>query len=343
MCAHAARGSIALIALSAACSVEVAGAGPAVSLVDANAEPTGPVGSGKPPQDAELPALDGGAIQHDASYGPTLDAQPAVDPGCVLDGRYALHVSFDVSWVGSEFLNVIPVINPGQGELGFVVLVEMHETPAGLDARFRTCASAVPEFVSSLNEHYLARIDNAVWDSPSMPVFSAVLENSCDLPGCSVSGEPLVALIGAALSAPDAPWPTDPAGGSWPDHDADGEPGVAAYMAGPDQGSYMYPPVDIFGRRVRDLMLGLRVVVGMNGTLESCDELRGETPNSAIQTRAVNCQASTRPARCSASELSFLNDNLPVWTVRQGRFRALRLPPGAECKEARAMFARDLP
>ncbi|HEX6241683.1 MAG TPA: hypothetical protein VFZ61_12335, partial [Polyangiales bacterium] len=273
-----------------------------------------------------------------------VDAAPEAAQGCLLDGRFALKVMLDVTWVGTEFLNVIPVINEGQGELSFVVLVEMHETPAGVDSHFRACSVSVPEFTSSLGERYQARFKDSIWDSPFMPVFSGVMQLSCHDPGCRIGGDPLVALIGAALPSPNTAWPSNPAGGTWPDHDGDGEPGIAGYMLGPEDGNYAYPPVDlIFGRRVRDLMLGLRAVVGVQGSLDSCNELHGETPGSTIQTRAMGCLTATRPPRCSASELTFLNDNLPVWTVRQGRFQAVRLEPGAECKDARQQFAGKQP
>ena len=92
-----------------------------------------------------------------------------------------------------------------------------------------------------------------------------------------------------------------------------------------------------------DLMLGLRAVIGVKGALDSCDEMRGETPDSTIHTRALGCLTASRPPRCSAPELSFLNDNLPVWTVRKGRFQAVRLGPEAECKDARKLFAVKAP
>ena len=295
------------------------------------------------PHDSGGNGIDATLLGDAAVVSPLGDAMLPGTRGCNLEGRFALRVAFDVAWVGTEFLNVIPIIKEGEGELSFVVLAELHDGPAGFDASFRNCAVTVPEFVSSLSEHYQARFDNAVWDSASMPVFSGHLQLACNEPGCSFTGDPLVALIGAALSPPTAKWPTEPGGATWPDHDGDGEPGIATYMLGPSDGAYDYPPVDLFGRRVRDLMLGLRVVVGMEGALDSCDEFSGATPNSTIHTRAASCLTSTRPFRCSASELSFLNDNLPVWTVRQGRFQAKRLDPTAECKEARQAFARNLP
>lgn len=327
--------------LASACAVEIAGTGPLnVAIVDGGAAFVPGGGSG---HDGGGGLVDAGQSSDGASVVP-IDATLPQTRGCTMEGRFALRVDFDVAWVGTEFLNVIPVVEKGEGELSFVVLVELTKGPDGLDARYRNCSATVPEFVSSVGEHYQARFKDLVWDSPKMPIFDGQLQLDCNEPGCHFTGDPLVALIGAALPQPMGPWPTSPAGASWPDHDGDGEPGIAAYMAGPSEGDFSYPPVDLFfSRRVRELMLGLRVVVGIDGTMESCDELRGVTPASSIHTRAANCLTSTWPYRCSSSELSFLNDNLPVWTVRQGRFQAKRLDSAAECQEARQAFPRNLP
>jgi hypothetical protein len=292
-----------------------------------------------------LPGTDAGQEVHgDAELPmPSVDggAQPA---GCVLDGRYAVKVTFEVTWVGTEFV-IVPIVEEGAGELSFAVLMELQTTPLGLEAHFKTCAASVPEFVAQISrERYQARIDNAAWDSASMPVFHNVLKASCLEPGCTLKGDPLVALIGAQLPQPTAAWPTRPADGQWPDHDGDGQPGVATSMLGANDGAYAYPPVDIFlVRRVRDLMLGMRVTLGIDGVLDSCDELHGAAPQGSIQTRAVGCQSVTRPTACTTSELSFLNDNLPVWTVGKGQFQAKRVAAKAECKDVRRVFQAGAP
>ncbi|HKO93460.1 MAG TPA: hypothetical protein VJU61_20040, partial [Polyangiaceae bacterium] len=239
--------------IASGCAVELAGTGPqSVAVLDAGGVP-GLTGTNVPPFPDAGSAFDASEPHDGASGQVIIDATLPHDRGCNLDGRFALRVAFDVNWVGTEFLNVIPVIKEGEGQLSFVVLMELQHGPTAIDARFRNCSVTVPEFVSSLGEHYQARFDNAVWDSASMPVFKGQMQLACDKPGCRFSGDPLVALIGAALSSPDAAWPTSPSGATWPDHDGDGEPGVAAFMLGPTDGNYDYPPVDIFGRRVRDL------------------------------------------------------------------------------------------
>lgn len=334
---------VALAALPA-CSVELGGTGPVAT--NDSAFP-GTTGGGDPRPVPEDPSVGHPHSDAGSSFSDPPDADlPAshgdagtLPSGCALDGRYAVKVSFDVTWFGTEFV-IVPIVEEGAGVLSFAVLMELETTPQGLQAHFKTCAASVPEFVATITrEHYQARFDTATWDSTTMPVFHGLFKTSCLEPGCAVTGDPIYALIGSQLPQPTAAWPTTPAAGQWPDHDSDGQPGVAAHMLGASDGSYAYPPVDIFSvRRVRDLMLGMRVTLGLDGMLDSCDELHGSTPQGSIQTRAVGCQAVTRPFPCTASELSFLNDNLPVWTVGKGQFQAKRVAPEADCKDVRRLF-----
>jgi hypothetical protein len=278
---------------------------------------------------------------HDA--GPIAPvAEAANAPGCMLGGRYALRVVFEVAWIGTQFASIVPIISNGEGELSFDVLLELSARRDGLDGRFRACAAEVPEFVATLSgERYQANFADAVWDSATMPSFAISLRTECSEPGCRVGGASLYTLLGAELPAAGAAWPLDVSMGAWPDHDGDGLPGIAVTMRGRESGPYAYPPLDLLSlRRVQDLSLGLRVIVGLDGTLESCDALHGVTREGSVETRAVACRATSAPAECAPRELAFLNQNLPAWTIRQGSFQAKRLPIDADCQAARDAFAR---
>jgi hypothetical protein len=353
------------------CSLEVAGNGPGSRTLEAGTSGVEGEGQGQghgattdaqspvetspdaswPPVDAgrERDARVGGGGESDARVetdakvpdaGSEEDASSST--ACDLEGRFALRFVFNVTWVGTEFLSIVPVIEAGQGELSFLVLMELTSTAAGFDAAFRTCSSDVPGIS---REHYQARIEDDVWDSREMPLFSSELAAACLEPGCGVVGEPLHALVGAALPSLGASWPLQPEAGEWPDHDGNREPGIATHMLGPSDGTYAYPPLDLLSvRRLRELALGLRVIVGFDGTLDSCDLLSGKTTQgSSIETRAVGCTATSTPLKCTDDELDFLNNNLPVWTARQGSFEARRLAPDAECAEARSVFAQPRP
>lgn len=354
----------ALCVLANACSLELPSTGPELS-------PTrGAVGVPEPGttviekgQDAGLADAQAGAmatIERDAgavsSTGVPIDAAldasesdaGAVRPArCVLDGRYALRVAFDVTWVGTEFASIVPIIDRGDGELSFTVLMELSTNGDTLSSQMRTCSSDVPEFVATLSrERYQAQFAEAVWDAPGMPTFAAPLRTECGKPGCALRGEVFHALIGAALPSPDAAWPREASAGSWPDHDGDGAEGIAVTMLGPERGqsSYAYPPLDLLSfRRVQSLGLGLRVSVGLDGVLESCDGFKGDTVDGRVETRAVNCRAQATSVQntssaCEANELRFLNENLPVWSVSEGRFEAKRLAADADCKAVRKAF-----
>ncbi len=366
---------VAAIGLLAACSLEVRGTGAPASIgggdgvvsepgtvVIENGQPTNGRGS-EPAQERDAQSDEASATAdrdagaeasepRDASVdtstttdtGTSTPGQDAGrEPACALEGKYALRVALDVNWVGTEFVGIVPIIDPGEGELSFTVLMELSSKQDKLTSSFRTCASDVPEFVAAISrERYQAHFADEVWDAPKMPTYSVQVNPSCREPGCQLSFTPLNALIGAQLSSPTAPWPERPSGGEWPDHDGDGAPGIAVEMldgGGRGQGSYALPPLDLLSlRRVRSIGLGLRVIVGLDGKLESCDAMRGPTRESSVETRAASCEAQPGNQECTSAELSFLNENLPVWTVREGTFEAKRLAPDADCQAVRRAF-----
>jgi hypothetical protein len=319
-----------------ACSLELPGSGPvnsATAELDGGSRSAGGSlsgGSSGSGRDGES------ATQPDAALGEP-DAAAA---SCSMDGRYAVEVRFEVSWVGTQFASIVPVISPGEGELSFVVIGELREGATATELSFRACQASVPQFVSTLpQEHYAVRFSDTVWDNPGMPVYHGEATR-CREPGCTFQSTPIHALIGSALSDPLASWPTSASAGQWPDHDGDGRPGVAAFMLGPNAGgSIEYPPVDLFGiRRVQKLDLGMRVNLTLDGKREGCDKISGDVQDGSIDTRALDCVAVSRPMRCTSDELRFLDDNLPAWTVRQGTFRGTRVSDDAECEDVRQLF-----
>lgn len=337
---------LSICVLANACSLELPSSGE-LTTFDGNstAQDAGARAVNEP--EAQQPAREA-EPEHSVEREPARDAGPVIadaanaePPGCTLSGRYAARVVFEVSWVGTEFASIVPIISDGKGALSFDVLMELNAHGDVLDGRVRTCASEVPEFVATISgERYQAHFSEATWDAMTMPTFAITLRSACRTPGCSITGEPLYALIGAELAAPDAPWPMDASQGSWPDHDGDGLPGIAVAMRGRADGPYAYPPLDLVSyHRVQDLSLGLRVIMGLDGVLEGCDALRGTTREGSVETRAVACRANGSSA-CEARELAFLNQNLPVWSVRQGSFQAKRVASDADCRVARAAFAR---
>jgi hypothetical protein len=320
-----------------ACSLEIPGSGPSLGATADFDGGSRPVGNGFGEDGSSNSDRDGSsASQPDGAYGEP-DAGPV---GCPIDGRYGVEVTFDVSWVGTQFASIVPIISPGEGKLSFVVIGDLREGTNATELSFRACQASVPEFVSTLpQEHYAVRFSNAVWDNPGMPIYHGQ-STRCREPGCTFQSTPIHALIGSALSDPLASWPTSASAGQWPDHDGDGRPGVAAFMLGPNAGgSIEYPPVDLFGlRRVQKLDLGMRVNLTLDGKRDSCDKISGQIQDGSLETRGLDCVATSRPMRCTSDELRFLDDNLPAWTVRQGTFRGMRLGENAECEDVRQLF-----
>lgn len=328
--------------LAALLFVAAAGAGCSVSL-EGNGQ-TQENGSGELPERPGDGRFDAGSEPSLPDATVATDAAP--DSGCNVDGRYAIRIAFDVKWAGTSFAGIVPVISPGQGELSFIVLVDISRDSGKPLAVAQACGAKVPDFESSLSERYSARFREALWESSMMPRFELEPSYGCFEPGCEFATSPIFALLGAQLAAPSAVWPARAAGGGWPDHDNDGRPGITVNMAGAGevdaQGrSYAHPPVAItalFTRRVNQLMLGLRIGLTLRGELVGCDALAGDAPMGSIDTRAIECIADDFPMACNADELKFLDDNLPVWTVRGGSFRGVRVDKTASCAAARAAF-----
>lgn len=322
------RASAVAVVLLAGCSVTLEGNG------------EGP--SGAPPAQPE-PGPDAALPLRDASLAITADGE--AESGCDIDGRYAIRVAFDVKWNGTTYAGFVPIISPGNGELSFIVLADISRAAGKSQAVAQACAAQVPDFVSSLpQESYSAQFPEVMWNSSSMPRFQLVTHYACFEPGCGFKTDPIFAQLGSQLAAPSAVWPMRAAGGGWPDHDNDSKPGITLKMRGPDQTNaqgqaYAYPPVTpLLVRRVSELQLGLRIGVTLSGELDGCDALEGNAPMGSIDTRAIDCVAEGNPRACSDDELTFLDDNLPVWTVRGGSFRGIRVAQTADCAAARAAF-----
>lgn len=323
----------ALLIACAGCSVEVPGSGPVL---------TGP-GVGLSGEDGGLPPYgpyDGAVIPgypYDASVSASDGGSRDAASGCAIDGRYAVEVEFDVSWVGTQFAGIVPVISPGEGKLSFIVVGEFRAAGTSTEFAFRNCQASVPEFISTLpQERYQVRFSDAVWDSPNMPNFRGEVAN-CREPGCTLRSTPIHALIGSALSDPAGSWPTSAARGEWPDHDGDGRKGVSAFMAGPSAGANIaYPPVGLL-RRAQKIDLGMRVSLTLNGKRDSCDAISGVVEDGAIDTRGLDCIATSRPMTCQPDEVQFLDDNLPAWTVRQGTFHGIRVKDSDSCDQVREL------
>jgi hypothetical protein len=287
---------------------------------------------------------------------PVVVVPPAPDP-CALTGNFALNFGLDVVWEGTvaelSFPGPVPVIDRGQGTLGFVLLGKFQPTlEGGVQGTVRVCGTTVPDFYSStLEERYAPRFPEEMWDSIAMPSFSFSAARSCSTAGCSWESQRIHAQLGSQLESPAAAWPVNAAAAFWPDHDGDLQPGITAQMLGPGAPSlagqaYDYPPVQLLllPRRVNKLMLGLRMQLLLEFTQTECNRLEGMTKEARVDSRAVGCATEGgSPLECSGQELAFLDDNLPTWVVNSNASIILgkRMEADADCSDARDAFREE--
>ncbi len=210
-------------------------------------------------------------------------------------------------------------------------------------------------YSTTLCEAYQPVFPTAMWESSAMPQFNFTGHTQCLQPGCIESIDAQTVLIGIELSNPEAPWPTAgaqlscPSGSGaqcFPDHDGDGLPGVTVQVAtsgvatGGTGCSNKYankgaplsasPAAIIDGvRRTDRISIGVRMKLGGSVKLgDSCDQGRGSGIAEFVNSRAIGCmvepgtynfpfgfQAAGPNQACQASEASFMDANLPLYTI----------------------------
>lgn len=325
------------------------------ALRDATSEPPdGQVHDGATPDAGKL--ADGSAPSLDAALdaaSPDAGADGSADvnvppPDCDLAGIYALRVDFDVSWEGTAALDgLVPILAPGTGVLTMFASVDMKpgKKKKG-SAEVAPCGTTIPDFEAGQNlfqgELYSAYVPDAAWESPGMPRWTVPWEAGCELTGCVFKAERLVALLGARNVPAVAP---DTMGTlALSDDDRDGQPSITFLMRGPDQLSpsgvpYTYPPLITPWARAHKLMLAIGLSAQFDGAISGCGQISGNVKLPQVEQGAVGCagytDGVTGEEACDAGYTSFINDNLPYWTVLGARFKAQRVA-NATCSTVRA-------
>lgn len=329
---HGLRLAAGLAGLFAGCALEQEGLAITVTRDDGTAT-----------SDASTPESPPAVAVPDARVQPRADAQtpaPVADAGCALSGTRALRLEAKVRWRGSALLDIVPVIWPGDGEVDVLAVLDMDGSGDTGEATIRACRARVPPFLSSLQEVYAVRFDDLLWDAIDTR-WKTSFSRSCADPGCGFVAEYTEAQLGVELP-PHYPWPgpRQPlAYSSLRDDDRDGVPGIPVTFdqqgdAGPSR--YANPPAGLlFSERTREISLGLRVAVSLEGELESCARSSGRARLMTIDTRAHACVLEDGSA-CGREQVSFVNDNLPVWEVQSASWQLVDLAAGAGCAEARA-------
>jgi hypothetical protein len=288
--------------------------------------------------DAGVEDADADAADADAAVAP-IPMVPDATTGCALSGTRALRITAKVNWKGSALLDIVPLIVAGSGEVQVVVLLDVKGDGNEGQATIRACGAALPPFQSSVREHYRVRFDEALWEAVATR-WKTSFSRSCAEPGCAVTASYVEAQLGVELPQHfNWPGPRDALAKTYlRDDDGDGASGIpVVFDTSNDTGvSYENPPTSILaGERSKQANLGLRVTLSLDGKLESCQRYAGRTRSMTIDTRAHGCVLESGEP-CTGQQVSFVNDNLPVWEVQGASWQMVELPAGASCAMARA-------
>jgi len=306
---------------------------PASGEVDAS------LGEGEPPPSA--------SDERDAATRPS--DPPAMPPGAAgmtpksvcPPGDYAVRMELDVAWRGTS-MGAVQVIAAGAGTLTVQALARVGEGGAGR-ARIAPCGIDLPELTQGVNpfvgERYKLYVPEAAWDAPSMPRPTVDWQLGCAEPGCSFGTSLLEGVMGARGKEPFS-WPAPSSRSQLTpfDDDGDGKPALSVYSrAAPEVNPrgipYARVPVLIVGAptlRISRVMLALGLRAQLAGKVESCDVLSGTTNPGELYGRAYGCIGSYDEGKgpevaCGAEQADTVDQHVPAWTTRSGRFRAVRI------------------
>jgi len=262
---------------------------------------------------------------------------------CAVPGAYGLRIDFQVAWKGTALEGVIPVIAPGAGVLSMFASLDLRPGAGRTqgEAQLAPCGTVIPDFAAGNNiykgELYSVYIPEPAWESPQMPRWNLGWTAACEQPGCAFSGTNLLALLGAR-TVPPTPPATESAL-ELADHDGDGLPSVTLLTRGPSAlapsgKAYSHPPLIAPWARARKMMLAIGVSGKIDGAFGACGTISGAIKQPVIEQGAVGCtgvvdangNGNGTEQNCAENFVTFLDDNMPQWTVSSASFRAQRLP-----------------
>jgi hypothetical protein len=204
---HAASGSGGGVPAASTGAMHAAGA-PSGTALPAAGSPSGPA----------LPVAGSSAMPG------AMANQPPPHASCDPAGTYGLKITSGMAW------DAVAPDAPSSGQVQLYVLAQVQpQNPQSkrLTGLARVCGLVLPPPLSCPS--YELAFADALWDQSSLPGFDIAGSYACDANGCDLSFDPVSYAWGIQLDPVDAPWPkpgTLPAA-RFPDHDADGFPGVS--------------------------------------------------------------------------------------------------------------------
>lgn len=254
-----------------------------------------------------------------------------------VSGSYALQVDLDV------FMQDDPVAtehDPGRGRASLALRVDV----AGDDVELRLCGLTLPaRYVYATSSVTQLELADEIWDRPSMPTWRSRLraasEDQFEIAAFAL-------LLGIDLPEPGASWPSfeqtpalecgmDHSGSAcFPDHDADGEPGLSLHArAAGEATDAPYPGCDDWhyaapstqpeawfsgaraGAEPSRMFVGLRTALQLFPRFDaSCDRAEGSVQAADIVTRVLDCELRDGQ-RCSPAQATVLDARAPSFHV----------------------------
>jgi hypothetical protein len=279
--------------------------------------------------DAALP-VDAGV--EDAGRPDTGVTIPDAGAGCSLADLFALRIDLRVEWEGTSLEGIIPVLAPGTGVLSLFASLDMRSST---QAVLSPCGTIIPDFAAGNNSYkgelYSVYVPDAAWESQQMPRWPVSYGAACEQPGCAFRSDPLLALLGARAvpATSNSPGVVELA-----DHDGDGLPSLTLLARGPTSTNaagkpYAYPPLFASWIRARKMMLAIGINGQLQGRVSGCGTINGVVNQPVFEQGAVACtgvvEGNPNEQTCNSDFVSFLDDNMPQWTVMSASFKAQRI------------------
>jgi len=263
-----------------------------------------------------------------------------------VDGVFAFRTQLDLWWVDDS---APPLFDAGRDTVTLHFVAEIAGACGGAaTATVRACDVALPVVTSDANCDALQyELAADAWDAPSMPTLDVQIDSIAFGPDELFQLASTAGLWGIELDDPAGGWPTPAEVGTlacpsgigvscFPDHDADGYPGITVTMGrigqqlpGQSCGLMQLPivfrgaPLDAIGAiddnsvRAQTISAGLRMDPGLRATVApDCASGVADAMASEVSLRAIDCVA-TDGNPCQPAQAQFVDENLPYYNVLQ--------------------------
>jgi hypothetical protein len=244
----------------------------------------------------------------------------------------ATHITMAVTWPGTIG------IEAGSGTVHIWTLSTQMFNGNSITGTGRPCGSLIPDLKATPLAGGMMignTIPDAAWESPSMPVSMITGTHGGFDVGSTVTIDKNATVVGATMPNPLTDvWPMSYTGLMTADHDADSKPGITAIPK--TAPGFQLPPVNLFMNPKADrLYLATRSILSLSGTRDTCDTVTGTALMEKFDNHVVGCRIQNG-GDCMPAEANFVDTNRTVFVIGTATYKAMTLPAGATCADARA-------